>query len=304
MNEEDFYNIPANIRSNPMLLAGYILNQQLNTPTEQNSTETSTDTATSNTVETGATNTTNNMTPEQASMYAAIAGTPMVGVAAPSVQAAQTAMTGLDNTSTETAPDGRFQFYNPYKGVDIPTASYLFGRNIGKGNVAGSIFSGLKVGLGTARNILSGVANQRTEDRAMQSFWDNQRKTVTGENTPTYYEDGGMQAPNEAQTADPIQQVMEGVAQALMQGATPEEVLKELLNIGMPEKEATEMIQYVMQTLNSQQQVGQSAQQEAPPTQEQPIMKNGGQYLDKLKGKTIKNYKLNPDTGNYEVEYE
>ena len=343
---EDFYNsIPPQIRSNPTLLSGYLIRKQIeqmqNLPNTQIPFSTTMDyadtlglvgdgnmpnqnvvqqTTGAEIIPTGTTTvktdevSTEGMTPEQAAMYAAIAGTPVLGTAAPSIKATQTAVTGLDNgnnnnnnNTNNTTTNGNFQFFNPYMGVDIPTASYMFGQSIGEGNTGMAIATGLKTGLGLGRNILSGLGHARRNKKLMDEYYDNQRKTTTQENNPTYYQDGGQQAPQ--QTASPeeqqMQQLFEGIAGALSQGVSPEEILQELVGMGIQEQEAAQMIEFVMQQLTNQQQVG--SQQQAPPQQvpqEQPMMRDGGMYLERLKGKKIKNYTYNETTGNYEIEIE
>lgn len=88
------------------------------------------------------------------------------------------------------------------------------------------------------------------------------------------------------------------VEQALKQGADPQEILQQLVQMGMPEQEAIQMIQEIMQEIQ-----GGETEQEAP-EEGQPMMKNGGEYLEALKGKKIKNYTYNKNTGNYDVELE
>lgn len=94
------------------------------------------------------------------------------------------------------------------------------------------------------------------------------------------------------------EQIEDQVEQALKQGADPQEVLQQLVQMGMPEEEAIQMIQEILQELQN------GEEQEAPEEEEQPEMKNGGNYLEALKGKVIKNYTYNKNTGNYDVEFE
>ena len=68
------------------------------------------------------------------------------------------------------------------------------------------------------------------------------------------FQEGG--APDQAQP-DP-QQVMEGVAQMLQQGAQPEQIAKQLVQMGIPQEQVMQIIQTVMQQL-------QGGQQEQPP---------------------------------------
>ena len=94
------------------------------------------------------------------------------------------------------------------------------------------------------------------------------------------------------------EQIMQQVMQALQQGVPPEEVLGQLVQMGLPEQQAVQLIQAVMQQL-------QGAQQQAPPQQGmapegmppegmvpegQPMMRTGG-GLRKYQG----------DTGSSEV---
>ena len=120
------------------------------------------------------------------------------------------------------------------------------------------------------------------------------------------YQDGGEQfqnpqevAPQEVsqeQQAGQQEQMMQQVAEALQSGATPEQIVQKLVESGMPEEQAVQIVQAVIQQTQGQQ------QQQAP--QEQPQMKDGGEYLSLLKGKKIKDYKLDPKTNMYTVEYE
>lgn len=119
------------------------------------------------------------------------------------------------------------------------------------------------------------------------------------------YQDGGEQfqnpqevAPQELgqeQQVGQQEQMMQQVAEALQSGATPEQVVQKLVESGIPEEQAVQIVQAVIQQTQGQ-------QQQAP--QEQPQMKDGGEYLSLLKGKKIKDYKLDPKTNMYTVEYE
>lgn len=106
-------------------------------------------------------------------------------------------------------------------------------------------------------------------------------------------DDEMMQSENPQQ-----EQIEDQVAAALQQGADPQEILQQLVEMGMPEQEAIQMIQYVMQELQ-----GEESEMEEP-DEDQEMMKNGGEYLAALKGKKIKNYTYNKNTGNYDVELE
>jgi len=81
------------------------------------------------------------------------------------------------------------------------------------------------------------------------------------------------------------QQIMEQVAQALQQGANPQEVMQQLVQMGIPEEQAGQLIQAVMQQL-------QGGQQQAPQQQQAPPMATGGEPPEE--GKVINSHSL-PD---------
>jgi transcriptional regulator CtsR len=90
-----------------------------------------------------------------------------------------------------------------------------------------------------------------------------------------------------------LEQIESQVEEALKQGADPEEVLQQLIQMGVPEEQAVQMIQEILGEIQ-----GGETESEAPE------MENGGYYLNALKGKTIKDYTFNSKTGKYEVSYE
>lgn len=120
------------------------------------------------------------------------------------------------------------------------------------------------------------------------------------------YQEGGEAMDEQVEGEDegaegetPSMEQIEGqVEQALKQGADPQEILQQLVQMGMPEEQAIQMIQELLKEIQ-----GGETEQEAP-EQGQPMMKNGGEYLSALKGRTIKNYTYNKNTGNYDVEFE
>lgn len=184
---------------------------------------------------------------------------------------------------------GRFQFYNPYGGYNVENASFQLGQGIESGNTLQTVGAGLKMLTGLGRNVLSGLGFQRQNEKVMEEYRRQQRNALTQNNRPQYMQEGGEVSQE--------QQLVEGVVQALQQGMQPEEVLQALIQQGLDEQTATQLIQAVMQQLQGQ-------QQQQPSPEQQTVMKNGGQYLEKLKNKKIKNYTFNEKTGNYEVEFE
>ena len=196
-----------------------------------------------------------------------------------------------------------FQFNNYFNGVSIPQAAGYLGESIANKDALGIVTSGTKLAAGLGRNILSGMGSQNRENQIMKQYTEEQRNVLTQANRPAqlrdqgygedmgYYQEGGQAG--EAPTASGQEEMVMQVAQALQQGADPQEVLQQLLQMGLEESEAIQLIEGIMQQM----------QQEAP-QQEQPMMQNGGEYLNQIKGKRIVDYKFNPETGNYDIEYE
>ena len=198
-----------------------------------------------------------------------------------------------------------FQFNNYFNGVSIPQAAGYLGESIANKDTLGIVTSGTKLAAGLGRNILSGMGSQNRENQIMKQYTEEQRNVLTQANRPAqlrdqgygedmgyYYGQEGGQI-GEAPTASGQEEMIMQVAQALQQGADPQEVLQQLLQMGLEESEAIQLIEGIMQQM----------QQEAP-QQEQPMMQNGGEYLNQIKGKRIVDYKFNPETGNYDIEYE
>ena len=198
-----------------------------------------------------------------------------------------------------------FQFNNYFNGVSIPQAAGYLGESIANKDALGIVTSGTKLAAGLGRNILSGMGSQNRENQIMKQYTEEQRNVLTQANRPAqlrdqgygedmgyYYGQEGGQI-GEAPTASGQEEMVMQVAQALQQGADPQEVLQQLLQMGLEESEAIQLIEGIMQQM----------QQEVP-QQEQPKMQNGGEYLNQIKGKRIVDYKFNPETGNYDIEYE
>jgi len=149
---------------------------------------------------------------------------------------------------------------------------------------------------------------QQMIQMAMQELQGGQQQAPQG--TPQlrrggYYQEGGeamdeqMEGEDEgAEGESPsMEQIEDQVEQALKQGADPQQILEQLVQMGMPQEQAIQMIQEIMQEIQ-----GGETEMEAP-EQGTPQMRAGGKYLEVLKGKTIKSYTLNKKTGNYEVQY-
>lgn len=153
---------------------------------------------------------------------------------------------------TELAPpdikDGQpYQFFNPYSGFDIPTAASTLGSSIESGDTLGTVASGLKLATGLARNFFGGMGQERRKNYVQKEFYDKQREGMTGAGREEmlesggYYQEGGME-----QTGSDVQSQ---VVQALQQGASPEEIMEQLIQMGMPEEQAIGLIQSIMQQM-------------------------------------------------------
>ena len=135
---------------------------------------------------------------------------------------------------------------------------------------------------------------------AMQQSGDNPEMKCGGK----MYQEGGeteTEEPGENEQAEgestQQEQIEDQVETALKQGADPQQVLQQLVQMGMPEQEAVQMIQEILQEL-------QNGEEQEAPEEGEPKMENGGNYLEALKGKVIKNYTYNKNTGNYDVEFQ
>jgi DNA repair protein RadC len=145
------------------------------------------------------------------------------------------------------------------------------------------------------------------EDQAMQMVQAVMQQMQAPQDTPQmkrggYYQDGGeemdeqMEGGNEGAEGETpnMEQIESQVEQALQQGADPQEILQQLVQMGMPQEEAMQMIQEILQEM-------QGGEEEEEGT---PQMSKGGKYMRALVGKTIKNYTYNPKTDSYIVSYE
>lgn len=196
------------------------------------------------------------------------------------------------------------QFFNPYSDVDINTGAQAFGRGLQSGNPLDIIAGGLKTVTGIARNVFGGMGQENVRQEAIKKYYDEQRNLMT---TPTvqegnYFQDGGG--------IPQTQIVMEQVAQALQQGIDPNQIVQQLIQMGVSQEQAVQMIQEIAQQMQGQspqeeQMEGQySNNQEEMGEEQSTIMQNGGEYLNKLIGKKIIGFKLNNETGNYDIEFE
>lgn len=163
----------------------------------------------------------------------------------------ETAPESTTKKSELTPPDIKdgqpYQFFNPYSGFDIPTAASTLGSSIESGDTLGTVASGLKLATGLARNFFGGMGQERRKNYVQKEFYDKQREGMTGAGREEmlefggYYQEGGME-----QAGGDIQAQ---VAEALQQGASPEELKQQLIQMGIPEDQAMGLIQSIMQQM-------------------------------------------------------
>lgn len=143
-----------------------------------------------------------------------------------------------NNTQNTNNNNQRFQFYNPYVGMDLAGASYMFGNSLQSGDTTGAVFSGLKLATGLGRNLLSGIGMARRNQQIASDYAQQQRDAMTQANRPQYLQEGG-----EIPQQDPVQMV----AEVLSQGVSPDEVFQMLLQEGLSEQEAQMLIEEASQ---------------------------------------------------------
>ena len=95
-----------------------------------------------------------------------------------------------------------------------------------------------------------------------------------------------------------LEQIESQVEQALKQGADPQQIMEQLIQMGIPQEVAQQMIEEILQEIEG----GETEMEE--PEEGTPQMSKGGKYMRALVGKTIKNYTYNPKTDSYIVSYE
>jgi hypothetical protein len=85
--------------------------------------------------------------------------------------------------------ENKYEEFNPYVGVDIPSAAGFLGKSIESGDLGMGIASGAKLGLGLARNISGGMGRERRRGEINDEYRENQKEQMEG--NPSYKEDGG-----------------------------------------------------------------------------------------------------------------
>ena len=83
--------------------------------------------------------------------------------------------TGVESTLKKSQEDKNFNLFNPYAGVDIPTAAYTLGHSIKDKNTLGIVGSSVKLGAGLGRNIMSGLGHANRGSQVMGDFYKEQK---------------------------------------------------------------------------------------------------------------------------------
>lgn len=79
-----------------------------------------------------------------------------------------------------------YQMFNPYAGVDIPSAANYLGRSISNKDTLGIVSGGLKTLSGVGRNFVSGLGQQNRYNQIMKDHMDKKKEGVV-----EYYAYGG-----------------------------------------------------------------------------------------------------------------
>lgn len=169
------------------------------------------------------------------------------------------------------------RFANPYGGFDIPTAAHTLGRGIQSGNGFDIATGGLKLLSGLGRNVASGMGYENRRNFVMNEA---QRK-VREASRPRenyaqyggYFQEGGMQMGQEAPPQEQGQDMMMQVVDAIQQGADPQEIVTYLIQMGISEEQAVQIVEGVVQQMQGQEQ--------------SEIMQMGGQLKKKVVGEHI-----------------
>ena len=70
----------------------------------------------------------------------------------------------------------RIQFFNPYGGVDIPTAATTLGQSISNKDTLGTVASSVKLAAGLGRNFLGGLGAQKRTNQTMKDYYEGIRE--------------------------------------------------------------------------------------------------------------------------------
>ena len=111
---------------------------------------------------------------------------------------------------------------------------------------------------------LEEINNQKTEAQGMPPQGMQQPQQGSPQGGPMHQMPDGTMMPGAYHGAPPqgppmmneggeIQQLLQEIAQALQQGAQPEQIMQQLVQMGIPEQQAMQVLQYVIQSIQGQQ---------------------------------------------------
>ncbi len=196
----------------------------------------------------------------------------------------------VNGAQAGTTPNGNQQGFLPYLypgGTDFSSELFTLGRALGteKGtNGRGLAIAGASGSLlfGAARNVASGIGYAKTNEYVNDWYRDQQFGAPSRNYTPApqyqntntlggfYAEDGGQQMMQSQQGPDQMQQMIAGISQAMQQGATEDQIMASLMQQGMRQQQAIQLIQM-------------ATQQQSPETPEQTLtMRDGGAFKYKV----------------------
>lgn len=106
---------------------------------------------------------------------------------------------------------------------------------------------------------------------------------------------GGELQPQEQAPQDPMEQVVQMIAQSLQQGVPPEQIAEQLTQMGVPPEQIEQLIQSVMQEMGA-------GQEQAPVEEGQQTMQQGGKvYAQEGKGFSFST-RYKPNLKGYETD--
>lgn len=165
---------------------------------------------------------TNNITPEAAPKRAQVSSVGASDIKTTfkdlqdRVQVEETS--GLEKMTTKTMEDfepnpienpNKTQLFNPYGGVDIPSAAYLFGQSVGKGgDPLMAVASGMKLATGLGRNIASGVGAANLNAQGAEEYNRKIRRGIIDQSIQ-YGQEGGQMPIDIQQGVGNVQEELE-----------------------------------------------------------------------------------------------
>lgn len=190
------------------------------------------------------------------------AQTPMTSLGITADKLPQITKPTIDNNTAQVSKTGKelYQFDNTYGEIDFGQSMQGLGQSIKSGDTAGAALFGVNALAKGTKSFLQGYGSENRKQNILQGFSDRFRRSMTGENRPQfmkeggYYQEGGQEAQMEGETPQfesqeqsQEAQMLPQIAQALQQGTAPEQLVAYLVQNGVEQEDATEMVQQAMQ---------------------------------------------------------